>query len=197
MAAAEHPPLLPAWAPLSQQQILSYDARGYCHLPKLLDPTAVANITRPCDDHMAEWGPKTQEDFPVNYYANRYTPMFADPALRAIPTHPRVLTAAVQLLRSVVRRQTDAQPSPTPSPEPESERPLLAGYYPQDIKLSHTQLTYKFSQDPTVEPTYPDGDGTTFRNWHRDLNKQVPSRSLSVARDSIEFVVDMAGPTRP
>jgi hypothetical protein len=41
---------------------------------------------------------------------------------------------------------------------------------PRSPRLSHAQLTYKFPQDPSVAPTYPDGDGKKFRNWHRDLN---------------------------
>ena len=72
-------------------------------MPAVLDAEAVAAVTRACDRHMEEWGPKTQPDFPINFYANRYTPLLSDPALQALPSHPAVLTAAVQLLRSVVR----------------------------------------------------------------------------------------------
>ena len=94
----------PAWTPLNRAQINSYDEHGYCVLPDVLGPGDLVAVTRACDTHMNEWGPKVQPDFPVNFYANRYTPLLSDPALRSLPTHPSILTAAVQLLRSAVRQ---------------------------------------------------------------------------------------------
>ena len=73
-------------------------------VPEVLRPEDIQAVTRACDAHMDEWGPKTQVDYPVNFYANRYIPLLSDPALQALPTNSSVLTAAVQLLRSTVRR---------------------------------------------------------------------------------------------
>ena len=36
--------------------------------------------------------------------------------------------------------------------------------------LARAQLTYKYPQQQRQEPLYPDGDGRSSRNWHRDLN---------------------------
>jgi hypothetical protein len=106
----------PAWAPLTPAQIARYDENGFCTMPAVLDAEAVAAVTRACDRHMEEWGPKTQPDFPINFYANRYTPLLSDPALQALPSHPAVLTAAVQLLRSVVRACRASRPASSGCP---------------------------------------------------------------------------------
>lgn len=148
---AEEEPELPEWHALSQRQINDFDQLGHITIPGVLDAEALAAVTKACDAHMEEWGPKTQPDFPHNFYANRYMPYLENPggedcvaAMRALPTHPKILSAAVQLMHSA------------------------------DIKVSHAQLTYKFPQDPEAEPVFPDGDGQSFRNWHRDLNNFSP-----------------------
>jgi hypothetical protein len=58
---------------------------------------------------------------------------------------------------------------------------LTGCWHTQEIKLSQAQLTYKFPQDPAATPVFPDGDGNSFRNWHRDLNNfgiQTPARHI-------------------
>lgn len=142
-------------------------------VPDIIGPEALEAVTRACDAHMDEWGPKTQPDFPVNFYANRYTPLLSDPALQALPTIPSVLTAAVQLLRSTVRHKfvtPDTLSLALRSRLSELVHRWSVGTDSQDIKLSPAQLTYKFSQKPGDPPVFPDGDGRTYRNWHRDLN---------------------------
>eukprot|EP01043_Picozoa_sp_COSAG02_P067575 COSAG02_NODE_10916_length_1832_cov_1.335257_1_plen_171_part_00 len=154
----------PAWHALDPQQINDFDAAGYTVLPGVLDAARVEAVTAACDSHMDYGGPRTQEDFPHNYYANRYMPYLAatdgsdasdslyvypeeslaglsaeqaevsTKATRALVTNPRILSAVVQLMHSA------------------------------DIRLSHAQLTYKFSQDGESDPTYPDGDGKSHRN---------------------------------
>ena len=132
----------PPWHALSSAQRTEFDSQGFLILRGVLDAASIAATTQACDAHMDEWGPRVQPDFPVNFYANRYTPLLADPALRALATNPATLSAATQLMRS------------------------------GDIHLAKSQLTYKFSQSGRnrSEFVYPDGDGKTFRNWHRDLN---------------------------
>ena len=57
---------------------------------------------------------------------------------------------------------------------------LTGCWHTQEIKLSQAQLTYKFPQDPAATPVFPDGDGNSFRNWHRDLNNFGTDRHLHV-----------------
>ena len=38
------------------------------------------------------------------------------------------------------------------------------------IHLMRTHIIYKYPQPPSDDPLYPDGDGRSFRNWHRNLN---------------------------
>ena len=149
--AAEGGSKLPEWHALSQRQINDFDQLGHITIPEVLNAEELLAVTKACDAHMEEWGPKTQPDFPHNFYANRYMPYLENPggedcvaAMRALATHPKILSSAVQLMHSA------------------------------DIKLSHAQLTYKFPQDPEAEPVFPDGDGQSFRNWHRDLNNFSP-----------------------
>ena len=48
--------------------------------------------------------------------------------------------------------------------------PLVMQLLSPDIHLTRANLIYKHPQPASDEPIYPDGDGRSFRNWHRDLN---------------------------
>jgi ectoine hydroxylase-related dioxygenase (phytanoyl-CoA dioxygenase family) len=167
---------LPPWHALSAAQRAAFDARGFLTMRGVLDEASVAAVTRACDAHMDVWGPRTQPGaFPVNYYANRYTPLLSDPALRALVTNPRTLSAVCQLMRS------------------------------GDVHLTKAQLTFKFSQwgRSRNELVYPDGDGASFRNWHRDLNnfgafsplRGVPLLSLRVGFALTDMQQPLSGVT--
>ena len=47
-----------------------------------------------------------------------------------------------------------------------------------DIHLTPANLIYKYPQPASHEPVYPDGDGRSFRNWHRDLNNFAPNHPI-------------------
>jgi hypothetical protein len=105
-------------AALSAAQRSEFDREGFIVMPAVLGEAAVASVGSACDRHMDEWGPRTQPDFPVNFYANRYCPLLADPSLRALATNPATLPAVTQLMRS------------------------------GDLHMSQSQLTYKSDQSP-------------------------------------------------
>ena len=47
-----------------------------------------------------------------------------------------------------------------------------------DIHLMRANAIYKHPQLLSREPVYPDGDGRSFRNWHRDLNNFAPNNPI-------------------
>ena len=47
-----------------------------------------------------------------------------------------------------------------------------------DIHLMRANMIYKHPQPASDEPIYPDGDGRSFRNWHRDLNNFAPDHPV-------------------
>ena len=47
-----------------------------------------------------------------------------------------------------------------------------------DIHLMRANAIYKHPQPLSREPVYPDGDGRSFRNWHRDLNNFAPNNPI-------------------
>jgi ectoine hydroxylase-related dioxygenase (phytanoyl-CoA dioxygenase family) len=48
--------------------------------------------------------------------------------------------------------------------------PLVVQLLSYDIYMMRGNIIYKYPQPESPEPLYPDGDGRSFRNWHRDLN---------------------------
>jgi len=48
--------------------------------------------------------------------------------------------------------------------------PLIIQLLSYNIQLMRGHIIYKYPQPASNEPVYPDGDGRSFRNWHRDLN---------------------------
>ena len=46
------------------------------------------------------------------------------------------------------------------------------------IQLTRTHIIYKHPQPRSDDPLYPDGDGRSFRNWHRDLNNFAPNHPI-------------------
>lgn len=48
--------------------------------------------------------------------------------------------------------------------------PLVVQLLSYNIHLMRGHLIYKYPQPASNDPVYPDGDGHSFRNWHRDLN---------------------------
>ena len=56
--------------------------------------------------------------------------------------------------------------------------PLVIQLLSPDIRLSGGNLIYKYPQPVSCTPVYPDGDGRSFRNWHRDLNNFAPNHPI-------------------
>ncbi|MBT5873015.1 MAG: hypothetical protein HOH43_06315, partial [Candidatus Latescibacteria bacterium] len=56
--------------------------------------------------------------------------------------------------------------------------PLVMQLMSYDLHLMRTHLIYKYPQESSYEPIYPDGDGRSFRNWHRDLNNFAPDHPI-------------------
>jgi ectoine hydroxylase len=47
-----------------------------------------------------------------------------------------------------------------------------------EIRLTQANIIYKYPQPASDTPIYPDGDGRSFRNWHRDLNNFSPNHPI-------------------
>ena len=47
-----------------------------------------------------------------------------------------------------------------------------------DIHLTRANAIYKHPQPLSYDPVYPDGDGRSFRNWHRDLKNSAPNNPI-------------------
>lgn len=155
----------PTWHALDTQQINDFDAIGYTVLPRVLDAEQVAVVTAACDSHMSYWGPRTQDDFPRNYYANRYMPYIAAPdgidaSSSSLYMYPRESLAGL----SAEQAQTSTAATRALVTNPRILSAVVQLMHSADIQLSHAQLTYKFSQNPEAEPTYADGDGKSHRN---------------------------------
>ena len=58
--------------------------------------------------------------------------------------------------------------------------PLVMQLLSPDIRLTRANLIYKYPQPVSAAPTYPDGDGRSFRNWHRDLNNFSPNHPMTI-----------------
>ena len=56
--------------------------------------------------------------------------------------------------------------------------PLIAQLLSPSIQLTRTHIIYKHPQPRSDDPLYPDGDGRSFRNWHRDLNNFAPNHPI-------------------
>lgn len=56
--------------------------------------------------------------------------------------------------------------------------PLVVQLLSYNIHLMRGHLIYKYPQAASDEPIYPDGDGRSFRNWHRDLNNFTPDHPI-------------------
>ena len=48
--------------------------------------------------------------------------------------------------------------------------PLVVQLLNWDLRMMRGNIIYKYPQPESDEPLFPDGDGRSFRNWHRDLN---------------------------
>lgn len=56
--------------------------------------------------------------------------------------------------------------------------PLVVQLLSWDIYMMRGHLIYKYPQPQSDEPVFPDGDGRSFRNWHRDLNNFAPNSPI-------------------
>ena len=56
--------------------------------------------------------------------------------------------------------------------------PLIVQLLSPSIQLTRTHVIYKHPQPRSDDPLYPDGDGRSFRNWHRDLNNFAPNHPI-------------------
>ena len=56
--------------------------------------------------------------------------------------------------------------------------PLVVQLLSYNIHLMRGHLIYKYPQAASDQPLYPDGDGRSFRNWHRDLNNFTPNHPI-------------------
>jgi ectoine hydroxylase-related dioxygenase (phytanoyl-CoA dioxygenase family) len=56
--------------------------------------------------------------------------------------------------------------------------PLVLQLLSPEIRLTRANIIYKYPQPVSDQPTYPDGDGRSFRNWHRDLNNFSPNHPI-------------------
>ena len=56
--------------------------------------------------------------------------------------------------------------------------PLIVQMLSPNIQLTRTHIIYKHPQPRSDDPLYPDGDGRSFRNWHRDLNNFAPNHPI-------------------
>ena len=56
--------------------------------------------------------------------------------------------------------------------------PLVLQLLSPEIRLTRANIIYKYPQPASDAPIYPDGDGRSFRNWHRDLNNFSPNHPI-------------------
>ncbi|NKB71422.1 MAG: hypothetical protein GKR89_30485 [Candidatus Latescibacteria bacterium] len=56
--------------------------------------------------------------------------------------------------------------------------PLVVQLLTHDLHLMRGNIIYKYPQPESATPQYPDGDGRSFRNWHRDLNNFAPNHPI-------------------
>ncbi len=56
--------------------------------------------------------------------------------------------------------------------------PLVVQLLSHNIHLMRGHIIYKYPQPASDDPLYPDGDGRSFRNWHRDLNNFSPDHPI-------------------
>lgn len=56
--------------------------------------------------------------------------------------------------------------------------PLVMQLLSPDIRLTRANIIYKYPQPVSATPIYPDGDGRSYRNWHRDLNNFSPDHPI-------------------
>ena len=56
--------------------------------------------------------------------------------------------------------------------------PLIVQLLSPNIRLIRSNIIYKYPQPASDDPLYPDGDGRSFRNWHRDLNNFAPNHPI-------------------
>jgi len=75
-------------------------------------------------------------------------------------------------VRYYANRYMDMLFDPSLLPVVTNERilPLVMQLMSFDLHIMRTHLIYKYPQPESDTPIYPDGDGRSFRNWHRDLN---------------------------
>ena len=133
---------------LTKEQFHHFDENGYLVVPKAMDRDAVEEIVEIGDRFMEFELCRSHKD---SKPINYYFNRHFD------------LTQNETLLQVVTNSNTI---------------PLVVQLLSSDIRLSGGNLIYKYPQLVSSTPIYPDGDGRSFRNWHRDLNNFAPNHPI-------------------
>ena len=133
---------------LTNDQLQHFDENGYLVVPKAIDRDTVEKIVEIGDRFMEFELCRSHKD---SKPINYYFNRYFD------------LTQNETLLQIVTNSNTV---------------PLVVQLLSSDIRLSGGNLIYKYPQPVSPTPVYPDGDGRSFRNWHRDLNNFSPNHPI-------------------
>ena len=133
---------------LTNEQLQHFDENGYLVVPKAIDRVAVEKIVEMGDRFMEFELCRSHRD---SKPINYYFNRYFD------------LTQNETLLQIVTNSNTV---------------PFVVQLLSSDIRLSGGNLIYKYPQPVSPTPVYPDGDGRSFRNWHRDLNNFAPNHPI-------------------
>ena len=133
---------------LTNDQLQHFDENGYLVVPKAIDQDTVEKIVEIGDRFMEFELCRSHKD---SKPINYYFNRYFD------------LTQNETLLQIVTNSNTV---------------PLVVQLLSSDIRLSGGNLIYKYPQPVSPTPIYPDGDGRSFRNWHRDLNNFSPNHPI-------------------
>ena len=133
---------------LTNDQLQHFDENGYLVVPKAIDQDTVEKIVEIGDRFMEFELCRSHKD---SKPINYYFNRYFD------------LTQNETLLQIVTNSNTV---------------PLVVQLLSSDIRLSGGNLIYKYPQPVSPTPVYPDGDGRSFRNWHRDLNNFAPNHPI-------------------
>jgi len=133
---------------LTNEQLQHFDENGYLVVPKAIDRDTIDKIVEIGDRFMEFELCRSHKD---SKPINYYFNRYFD------------LTQNETLLQIVTNSNTV---------------PLVVQLLSSDIRLSGGNLIYKYPQPVSPTPVYPDGDGRSFRNWHRDLNNFAPNHPI-------------------
>ena len=133
---------------LTNEQLQHFDENGYLVVPKAIDRDTIDKIVEIGDRFMEFELCRSHKD---SKPINYYFNRYFD------------LTQNETLLQIVTNSNTV---------------PLVVQLLSSDIRLSGGNLIYKYPQPVSPTPIYPDGDGRSFRNWHRDLNNFSPNHPI-------------------